>query len=406
MAKVNGTCDSRFTAVKDLLQANIDADEELGASLVVNINGENVVDVWGGYSDPAKSKPWEENTITNVWSSSKTVASLAALLLIDRGLLDPFEKVSTYWPEFSANGKQDIEVRHFLSHSSGVSGWEGPITMHEVCDLESSTARLAAQAPWWKPGSASGYHSLAMGHLLNELTQRVTSQSLAAFVAAELAGPLAADFSFGVPASEYPRVATIIPPPAPPADWKPEVPTTAAGIDMSSIFAKTLMNPMMDADCANQDFWRQASVPAANGFTNARGIAKLLSIVSCGGVLDGKQWLKPETVDLIFQEQTNGPDLVISAQTRFGIGFGLNGAGEGGTGYWVPEGKICFWGGWGGSMVICDVGRGVTITYMMNKMSNAGLGSGLAKRYIWEVYKALGVEVAGEAGGKDGVTEA
>jgi CubicO group peptidase (beta-lactamase class C family) len=405
MAKVNGTCDSRFTAVKDLLQANINADEELGASLVVNINGENVLDLWGGYADPAKSQPWEENTITNVWSSSKTVLSLAALLLIDRGLLDPFEKVSKYWPEFAGNGKQDIEVRHFLSHSSGISGWEGPITIQEVCDLESSTARLAAQPPWWTPGSASGYHSLTMGHLLNELTQRVTSKSLAEYVAAELARPLHADFSFGVPTSEYHRVATIIPPPAPPADWKPEAPTDATGVDTSSVFAKTLMNPVMDADVANQDFWRQASVPAANGFTNARGIAKLLSIVSCGGALDGKQWLKRETVDLIFREQTKGADLVITSKTRFGIGFALNGIGEEGAGYWLPEGEICFWGGWGGSLVICDVGRGITITYMMNKMSNVGLGSGLAKAYIWEIYKALGVEVLGEAKGTDGATK-
>lgn len=408
MAKVNGTCDSRFTAVKDLLQANINADEELGASIVVNVNGENVVDIWGGYSDPSKSKFWEEDTVTNVWSSSKTVVSLAALLLIDRGLIDPFENVSKYWPEFAQNGKENIEVRHFLSHSSGLSGWADPIAIHEVCDLESSTTRLAAQAPWWTPGSASGYHSLTMGHLLNELTQRVTSKSLAEFVTTELAGPLDADFTFGVPTSEYHRVATIIPPPAPPADWKPDAPTDTDAdpkpkIDMSSIFAKTLMNPLMDANFANQDFWRQACVPAANGFTNARGIAKLLSIISCSGTLDGKQWLKPQTVDLIFEEQTNGPDLVISAKTRFGIGFGLNGVEDGGAGHWIPDGKICFWGGWGGSMVVCDVGRGVTITYMMNKMSNAGLGSGLAKYYIWEVYKALGVEVTSETDETDGV---
>lgn len=396
MAKVNGICDSRFTAVKNLLQANIDADEELGASLVVNIKGENVIDIWGGHADPAKSKPWEENTVTNVWSSSKTVASLAALLLIDRGLLNPFEKVSRYWPEFSQNGKENIEVRHFLSHSSGLSGWEGPITIQEICNLQSSTARLASQAPWWTPGSASGYHSLTMGHLLNELTQRVTSKSLAEFVASELAGPLQADFSFGIPPTQYDRVATIIPPPAPPADWKPEAPTDATGVDMTSVFAKTLMNPMMDADIANQDVWRQASVPAANGFTNARGIAKLLSIVSCDGTVEGKQWLKPETVDLIFQEQSNGADLVLTSKAKFGIGFALSGVGDGGAGYWIPDGKICFWGGWGGSLVICDVDRGMTITYMMNKMSNVGLGSGPAKSYIREVYKALGVEVAVE----------
>lgn len=406
MAKVNGTCDSRFAAVKDLLQSKIDLDEELGASLVVNINGETVVDIWGGYTDSSKITPWEQNTITNVWSSSKTVVSLAALLLIDRGLLDPFEKVSKYWPEFAVNGKQAVEVRHLLSHSSGVSGWEGPITIQEICDTKSSTARLAAQAPWWTPGSASGYHSLTMGHLINELVFRITGKSIATFVSDELTKPLGADFTFGVPKSEYHRVATIIPPPAPPADWKPEAPSDATGVDMNSIFAKTLLNPMMDANIANQDFWRNAVVPAANGFTNARGIAQMLSFVSCNGSIGSTKLLKPETVDLIFNEQTNGPDLVITAKTRFGIGYGLNGVGEGGAGYWVPEGKICFWGGWGGSVIVCDVGRGVTISYVMNKMSSAGLGSGLAKGYVWEIYRALGVEVPGEADGKDGVTKA
>jgi CubicO group peptidase (beta-lactamase class C family) len=400
MAKVTGTCDARFTAIRDLLQSKIDADEELGASLVVNINGENVVDIWGGYADAAKSKPWEENTITHVWSSSKAVVSLAALLLVDRGLLDPYEKVAKYWPEFGVNGKEDVEVRHLLSHSSGVSGWEGPITFEEVCDLEKSTARLAAQAPWWTPGTASGYHSTTMGHLLNELTLRVTGKSLAQFTQDELAGPLDADFRFGVPKSDYHRVAEIIPPPAPPADWKPEAPTSSTGVDMTSVFAKTLLNPTPDANIANQDFWRSAVVPAGNGYTNARGIAKLLSFISCNGTIGSTTLLKPETIDLIFKEQTLGPDLVISVKTRFGVGYGLNGVGDGGAGYWIPEGKICFWGGWGGSMAVMDVGRGVTITYMMNKMSNAGLGSNLTKGYIWEVYRALGVAIPGEGEGE------
>jgi CubicO group peptidase (beta-lactamase class C family) len=396
MAQVSGLCEDRFTAVRDLLKAKIDLDEELGASLVVNIGGTNVLDLWGGYADAAKTKPWEEHTITNVWSSSKTVVSLAALLLIDRGLLDPFEKVAKYWPEFGVNGKQDVEVRHLLSHSSGVSGWEGPITFEGMCDIETSTKRLEAQAPWWTPGTQSGYHSITMGHLLNGLIQRVAGKSLAQFVQEELTEPLEADFRFGVPKEEYHRVAEIIPPPAPPADWKPAAPPE--GVDpATTVVAKTLMNPMMDATVANQDFWREAVVPAANGFTDARGIGRMLSFVSCKGTIGEKTLLKPETVDLIFKEQTRGPDLVLSSTLRTGLGFGLGGVGvEGGVGHWVPEGQICFWGGWGGSMVICDVGRGVTITYMMNKMSNAGLGSGNAKEYVWEIYRALGVAIPGE----------
>lgn len=394
MAKVSGTCDPRFAGVRDLLQSNIAAGEELGASLVVNIDGENVVDLWGGYADAAQTKAWEQDTITNVWSSSKTIISLAALLLVERKLLDPYEKVATYWPEFGVNGKEDVEVRHLLSHSSGVSGWEGPITIEEVCDVETATARLAAQAPWWTPGSASGYHSLTMGHLVGEVIRRITGQTIAQFIASELAGPLGADYQLGVPESDYHRVADIIPPPAPPADWKPE--TAAPSADTSSVFAKTLLNPPMDASIANKPFWRNAAVAAANGHTNARGIARLLSFIACNGSIGETTLLSPATIDLIFREQTAGPDLVISAATRFGIGFALTGPGPGGAGHWIPEGKVCFWGGWGGSMAVVDVGRGVTIAYMMNKMGSAGLGSGLAKEYVWEVYRALGVAVPDE----------
>ncbi|UPX11897.1 uncharacterized protein EKO05_0002481 [Ascochyta rabiei] len=390
MAQVSGTCGARFTAVKALLESKLAAGEELGASLVVDMGGEKVVDLWGGYADVEKTKPWGEDTITNVWSSSKTVISLAALLLIDRQLLDPYEKVSKYWPEFGGNGKEDVEVRHVLSHSSGVSGWEGDITMADMYDLETSTARLAAQEPWWTPGTASGYHSLTMGHLLSELCSRTTGKPLARFVADELTTPLGADFSFGVAKSEYHRVADLVPPPAPPAPPADQTP------DPTSVFARTLLNPPMDARVAAEDAWRAATVFAANGHTNARGLAKILAPVSCHGTVGDTKLLRPETVDLIFREQTLGPDLVLGARTRFGIGYGLNGAGPGGAGWWLPEGKICFWGGWGGSVAIMDVGRGVTITYAMNKMVSQGLGSGLAKDYVWEVYRALGVAIPEE----------
>jgi CubicO group peptidase (beta-lactamase class C family) len=150
MAQVQGTCPSKFEGVKKLLEEQIATGEELGASIVVNIDGETVVDIWGGYKDVDRKEPWEKDTITNVWSSTKTVASLAVLMLIDQGKLDAFEKVSKYWPEFAANGKENVEVRHFLSHSSGVSGWEKPVTVEEICDVKSSTEKLASQAPWCK----------------------------------------------------------------------------------------------------------------------------------------------------------------------------------------------------------------------------------------------------------------
>src|SRR5580698_2931292 len=152
MADVHGTCDSRFVGVREALAEQLDNGEELGASIYVDLDGEGVVDIWGG--EAAAGRPWVEDTIVNVWSTTKTVTNLAALMLVDRGQLDPYAPVSKYWPEFAANGKDAIEVRHLLSHTSGVSGWEQPITVEDIYDWDTATSRLAAQAPWWVPGTA------------------------------------------------------------------------------------------------------------------------------------------------------------------------------------------------------------------------------------------------------------
>jgi CubicO group peptidase (beta-lactamase class C family) len=210
MSQVQGHCGATFGEVQKLLENYLESGEELGASIAVNINGQNVVDIWGGFSDPDRTHPWEEDTIVNVYSTTKTITSLAVLMLVDRGLLDINAKVTKYWPEFAKNGKQDIEVRHFLSHSAGVSGWEAPITLEDTYDVEQSTARLAKQAPWWTPGTAPGYHSMTFGHLNGELIRRTTGKSLKLFVAEEIAGPLGADFQIGALERDWPRVATII----------------------------------------------------------------------------------------------------------------------------------------------------------------------------------------------------
>src|SRR5204862_8128835 len=177
----------------------LDSEADLGASLAVTIDGEMVVDVWGGWADEARTVPWAENTITNVFSTTKTMTALAALVLIDRGELDLDATVATYWPEFAARGKAGIKVRHPLSHTSGVSGWDQPITLEDLYDWGNSTALLAAQAPWWEPGTASGYHMLNYGHLIGEVIRRITRQRLGKFFAAHLAAPLGADFHIGLP---------------------------------------------------------------------------------------------------------------------------------------------------------------------------------------------------------------
>jgi CubicO group peptidase (beta-lactamase class C family) len=383
MPKLHGTCDSRFAALEKSIQANIDSGLESGVSVVVNIKGENVVDLWGGWADAAKTREWEENTIVNVWSSSKTVLSLAALVLVERGLLDPHEKVSKYWPEFAANGKENVEVRHFLSHSSGVSGWEEKLAVEDFADTAKTTAALAAQAPWWTPGTASGYHSMTMGFLVGELVRRTTGKSLKQFIREDVCAPLGADFQLGATEADTHRVAEQIAPP--PADMT----ATAALMGSPPLFVKTLLNPQMDATVANTPMWRAAEVGAGNGHTNARGIARVLSVIPNGGTVDGVKLLSPETIALIFKEQTFGPDQVMGIPIRFGLGFGLPGKDTAIAS--IPEGKVCFWGGWGGSMAIMDVERGVTITYMMNKMAQGVLGSETSWQYIRDVYEALGV---------------
>src|SRR5208283_2312390 len=156
-----------------------------------------------------------ENTIANVFSTTKTMTALAALVLVDRGDLDLDSPVAKYWPEFAAQGKAGIKVRHLLSHTSGVSGWEQPITREDLYDWDRSTALLAAQAPWWEPGTASGYHALTYGHLIGEVIRRITGQRLGEFFAAQIAGPLGADFHIGLPPSAFPRVTNVVSPPIP-----------------------------------------------------------------------------------------------------------------------------------------------------------------------------------------------
>jgi len=378
MSELNGSCDERFAAVRDALARNLDSGEEVGASITVDLDGAIAVDLSGGFRDEARTVPWTPDTITNVWSSTKTVTSLAALMLVERGQLDVDAPVAAYWPEFAANGKQDVLVRHLLSHTSGVSGFDQPAVVADLYDWDKAAARFAAQAPWWAPGTASGYHAINFGHLIGEVVRRITGVSLKQFVADEIAGPLGADFQIGAAESDWGRIADVIPPPPLPFDL--------AALGAESVVVKTFTGPPVDAADANTPLWRQADIGAANGHGNARSVARIMSAVSRGGTVDGVRLVSPATIDLIFREQANGTDLVLGVPLRFGIGYGLP-IPE--TLPYIPDEKICYWGGWGGSMIIMDVGRKLTISYMMNKMAPGIIGSPRAEEYAKAVYAAL-----------------
>jgi len=376
---LQGHVDPRFEPLMDVIEGNLASGAECGLSVTVDVDGRTVVDVYGGFADEARTRPWERDTIVNVWSTTKTVTSLAVLMLADRGLIDLDAPVASYWPDFAANGKEQVLVRHVMSHCSGVSGWNAPFAFTDMYDLERSTALLAAQAPWWEPGTASGYHALNYGHLLGEIVRRVSGKSLTEFVATEIAGPLDADFQIGAKKSDWVRCAEIIPPPPLPFDM--------STIDPASVLAKTAAGPAADAAAANTEGWRRAEVGAANGHGNAASVARVLSAVTLGGATDGVRLLSQETIEHVFREQIHGVDLFLGAPIRWGIGYGLP---EPASIPSIPEGKICFWGGWGGSVIIMDLDRRTTISYMMNKMQPGIIGSDNANAYISAVYKLLG----------------
>ena len=360
MVDINGTCDPRFDAMRSIMAANIASGADVGASAAVVLDGELVVDIWGGWVDAEHSAPWEENTLTNVWSSTKTQMALCALMLADRGQLDLDAPVATYWPEFAQNGKDGVLVKHLLSHTSGVSGWDQPVAVSDLYDWELSTSKLAAQAPWWEPGTASGYHALNQGHLVGEVIRRITGKKLGEFFRDEVAGPLGVDFHIGLAESEFGRVSNVIPPPPLPVDM--------SQLDPNMVVVKTFTGPAPGAEASWTKEWRQADIGAANGHGNARSLAVPQSAISNGGVVNGVRLLSQATIDRIFEVQAEGIDQVLMVPSKFGIGYGLPTASM----PFVPDRRVCVWGGWGGSLVINDLDNHMTITYVMNRME-AGL---------------------------------
>jgi CubicO group peptidase (beta-lactamase class C family) len=375
MAQINGQCRTQFDELQSILSASFDSGGDLGASVVVLHKGEFVVDIWGGYCDPEQSKPWAFDTITNVWSSTKTMTSLCALVLADRGELDMYAPVSRYWPEFAAAGKADIPVRDLMSHTAGLPGWQEPITLEDLYDWEKCTALLAAQEPWWEPGTASGYHAFSQGYLVGEVVRRISGRSLGTFFAEEIAGPLGADFYIGLGAEHEHRVSLIVPP----------MGALPLSDDQSSPSYKTFMNPPLDPLFAHDRGWRAAEIPAANGQGNARGAALAQAVVAHRGEFNGVRLLSSETIELIFEEQAQGNDIVLGMPLRFGIGYGLPNESL----PYLPDRRICFWGGWGGSLVIVDTDRQLVFTYMMNKMGDGTVGDARGAALITAMYKAL-----------------
>jgi len=355
-----GFTDEKFAAVRAVFDNNLASGADVGACFCATREGETVVDLWGGFADAERTRPWEKDTIINVYSTTKTMTALTALLLADRGELDFNAPVARYWPEFAANGKADVKVSHLMSHAAGLSGWKEPLVNDDLYDWEKMTSLLAAQAPYWKPGTAPGYHALTQGYLVGEVVRRITGRSLGTVFREEIAEPLGADFHIGLPASEDARVADLIPPP--PGG-------RLGGGEQTALQANMSNNPGIDPLKTRTRAWRAAEIPAAGGTGNARAVAEIHTILANGGVARGKRFMSEAGCRKALELQIEGADLILGLPARYGMGFGLAGGAVP-----FPNPNTIYWGGYGGSIIVIDMDARATYSYVMNKMAPTTTG--------------------------------
>ena len=356
---VHGIALGRFAPLREAFAANFTSGKEVGASFCATVDGETVVDLWGGWADEARTRAWQSDTIVNVYSTTKTMTALVALLLADRGELDFEAPVARYWPEFAANGKAEVKVSHLMSHSAGLPDWHEPITNDDLYDWEKATRLLADQAPDWVPGTEPGYHSNTFGYLVGEVVRRVTGRSLGTVFRQEIAEPMGADFYIGLPASEDARVADLIPPPGPPE-----------------------RHISVDVMRTRTREWRGAEIPAIGGTGNARAIAEIHAILANGGVAKGRRFLSEAGCRRALEVQVSGRDRILGFPISNGLGFAVSS-----SVLPFPNPGTIYWGGYGGSLAVIDMDARTSIAYAMNKRLRTSAdmrGLGLAME-LWNV---------------------
>jgi len=355
--EIHGTCAAGYEPVREAFAENFAERDEIGASVAVAVGGEPVVNLWAGWADPGRTREWQQDTLTNVWSTTKAMTSLCAHLLIDRGELDQDAPVARYWPEFAAGGKAEIPVRWIMGHKSGLTGLSVPVSVEDYYDWEKITDLLARQEPLFPPGSTTGYQAITFGYLVGEVIRRITGQSCGTFFGSEISGPLGADFYIGLPGTELDRCSGLLGV-RPSADEQAAL--AQAYANASPAAQAALLNPALTGDEANADDWRMAEIPAANGHGTALGLVTVY-----GTLTDGSERLiSAKTLQAARAGQGRFTDVVLGFPLEFGLGVALSGP----EGHFGPNPAAFGHDGFGGSTVCADPEGGVAVAYVMNRM--------------------------------------
>jgi len=371
MVEISGFAAPRYAAVKDAFAANFEAGEELGARVSLVEAGEVVVDLWAGFADRARTRPFAADTLTPVFSVTKALAALLIARLVDQGKLAYDQRVADLWPAFAQGGKQAITVEQVMSHQAGLPGFPEQMDPALWFDWDAICAKLAAMTPMWPPGTASGYHAITVGYLAGEIFRRVDGRTMGAALREDLAVPFDLDVWIGLPDSEHGRCAEMMRPTALPDFGEVNAATRAA-----------FLTPWSSAGGRGQADWRRMEVPSANGHTTALAIARLMGALAADGWLDGEDILSPALIAEAARERIGGQDLVLPFVMSWGAGFMRNAPAK----PWGPGEATFGHSGWGGACAFADPERRLGGAYVMNRQSNVLLGDPRPRRLIEAAY--------------------
>ncbi len=365
---VHGWCEPGFGRVRDALSEILAGGEEIGAALAVCVDGHLVVDLWAGYADAARTRPWDRDTIVNLYSIGKAVTAVCALRLVEAGRLDLDAPVARYWPEFAQAGKAQIPVRYLLTHQAALPAIARPLPSGAWSHWDVMTAALAAQAPWWEPGTGHGYHVNTQGFLVGEVVRRITGKTLGTYLREAVTGPAGVDFFIGLGPELEGRCADVLPEQATPEgdELRRQLsvnPASLSGLRLMRVNAYRNPPEVSGTGVVNTRPWRAAEVPSTNGHGNARAVARLYSALAGDGELGGAHVLSPEMIARATEQQVYGDDIVLQRPTRFGLGFQLTMA-ERPLG---PSPRAFGHFGAGGSLGFADPDARVAFGYAMNQ---------------------------------------